>query len=226
MTIERMTISQAASDTKGPREQLATKAVAVLGYHRLAQALTCESALAHTLRRLGIDPLARAGVEAYKRRKGRPGMWSGHKRGCVYLAISAAWWALGLPNLTHLVEWNYPNAGNVPLVVLSVLTIVLFIIGIVKLLDSDERGSRIKRDWRRLTLSQYEAQGGPIPEFVLSKAIEIKESLPEVTLSIEHLFEGVEKIDRPTRDPFLVASLDDEAYYIDVWNEKEYESKL
>jgi len=58
----------------------------------------------------------------------------------------------------------------------------------------------------------------PIPEFVLAKALEIKKAVPEVNLHIEQI--------KLKPDPFLVATLDSECYYIEVWEEPEFEGRL
>lgn len=68
--------------------------------------------------------------------------------------------------------------------------------------------------WEERELSSYEE---PIPEFVLNKAIQIKERLPEVTFEVEHLNESP--------DPFLKAKLNDEEYYIEAWEEPSFENR-
>jgi hypothetical protein len=57
-----------------------------------------------------------------------------------------------------------------------------------------------------------------VPPFVLRKAIQIKLACPKVKLYVE----GLEN--HP--DPFLIATLDREEFYIDVWDEKDFEAKL
>ncbi len=70
--------------------------------------------------------------------------------------------------------------------------------------------------WTATSLSSYKE---PIPEFVLAKAIQIKEQLPEVKFFVQHLND-------PKADPFLVAQLGSEIYYIEVWSEPKFEHSL
>jgi len=70
--------------------------------------------------------------------------------------------------------------------------------------------------WEQENLNEYE---GAIPEFVIAKAVQIKEALPEVTFRIQHLSE-------PKADPFLIAILGKEIYYIEAWDEPRFENTL
>lgn len=79
-------------------------------------------------------------------------------------------------------------------------------------------------NWR---LSKIEEYKQPIPEFVLAKAVQIKEKMPEVTILIESLE------DHP--DPFLIVAFPapayswekpKEHYYIEVWAEPKFEGML
>lgn len=70
--------------------------------------------------------------------------------------------------------------------------------------------------WNRTELSQYER---PVPEFVIDKALKIKEAIPEVHFYIQHLSD-------PKADPFLIARVNSEIYYIDAWDEPRFEASL
>lgn len=70
--------------------------------------------------------------------------------------------------------------------------------------------------WDRTRLDKYER---PVPEFVINKAIQIKEAVPEVTFSIQHMSD-------PKADPFLLATLNGEVYYIEAWDEPRFEGTL
>lgn len=72
--------------------------------------------------------------------------------------------------------------------------------------------------WQRSAIPAYHQ---PIPEFVLHKAIQLKEALPSVVLDVEYLTR--QEIDP---DPFLVASFGNERYYIEVWDEPKFENKV
>lgn len=71
-------------------------------------------------------------------------------------------------------------------------------------------------EWHHTPLSEYER---PVPEFVLNKAIRIKEALPGVVFHIHFLSE-------PKADPFLIAQCDKEIYYIEAWDEPRFEDTL
>jgi hypothetical protein len=57
-----------------------------------------------------------------------------------------------------------------------------------------------------------------VPEFVWAKAKEIASCLPEATFTVEQL-----QSERRIYDPFLIVSYADECYYIEVWDESEFE---
>lgn len=70
--------------------------------------------------------------------------------------------------------------------------------------------------WAELPIDQFTRD---IPEFVLNKAVQIKQAIPEVELRVHFLS------DSP--DPFLVARLKIEqhhyeSYYVEVWDEPEF----
>lgn len=70
--------------------------------------------------------------------------------------------------------------------------------------------------WTPTLLQEYEH---PVPEFVLDKAIRIKEALPGVVFHVQHL-------EDPKADPFLVASFEKEIYYIEAWDEPKFEAGI
>lgn len=71
--------------------------------------------------------------------------------------------------------------------------------------------------WTRTELSSYVHA---IPEFVLDKAVRLKEALPEVRFTVQHMRD-------PKADPFLVAYLgNDEIYYIEAWDEPRFEGRV
>lgn len=78
--------------------------------------------------------------------------------------------------------------------------------------------------WTREKIAEYRQ---PIPEFVLAKAVQIKERMPECEIWVESLQ------DHP--DPFLVVGIPDhtyswsdpkEQYYVEVWAEPKFEGRL
>lgn len=77
-------------------------------------------------------------------------------------------------------------------------------------------GSYARAQWRSVPLRRYD---GEVPAFALSHALEIKERVPNAEFEVEEL--RVEK----RYDPFLLVSLGRERFYIDVWDEAEFETR-
>jgi hypothetical protein len=76
--------------------------------------------------------------------------------------------------------------------------------------------SFVRVAWRGTKLAKFR---GEIPEFALSRAIEIKERLPKARFYVEEL-----TVDK-RYDPFLVVACGRERFYIDVWDEPEFETQ-
>ena len=83
-------------------------------------------------------------------------------------------------------------------------------------LDDWATGYWVDAGWGKTPLSDYRQ---PIPEFVLETAIRIREKLPEVKFHVQHLHD-------PKADPFLVASMGKEIYYVAAWDEPRFEGRL
>lgn len=72
--------------------------------------------------------------------------------------------------------------------------------------------------WRRIALADCESE---VPLFALRKAVQVKKACPEAILEVDELIEQKKLI-----DPFLVARLDGETYYLEVWKEPKFEETL
>lgn len=219
--IRRMKFTQVEPALVGDRERLAKNASSILGYKKLAQALVLPDALLFALRKLEIAPLAPASVAAYKTKKAKSGMWSGHKRAyaCFACSLFLAYQCLRFGHVLNMSDGAYFTF----IVLLGAGALISGIAGVMNRFDSDLRGSRTTRTWKLLAIADYD---GTIPEFVLHKAVQIKSAVPKAGLLIDQLFTETEIAPIRERDPFLVVRLGDETYYIDVWDEKEYEATL
>lgn len=227
-SIERFKVSAERDhdqEVKDSRIELAKAASTTLGYHRLENVIVNSATLIFALGKLGIDPLNEHQVAAYQASKAKKGMLSGTWHG-----ISA---------LTGLILWviassyviaRFPNN----LSPLDVMKLTTAIVGGISLLILNisctaaetwgwNAGTRKSFEWNTATIQSYK---GNVPEHALTKAVEIKREVPEVTFNVEYLVEKSERVVRPAPDPFLVVSLGPERYYIDVWDEKEYERHL
>lgn len=76
--------------------------------------------------------------------------------------------------------------------------------------------------WATVPIEEYRQD---IPDFVMRKAIQIKEKMPAAQIVIEELTAKKERVAR-RYDPFLVAKFENEKYYIEVWNEREFEDEV
>jgi len=213
---------------------LGEQASSVLGYNKLLKATG--STLRGALCKLEIPPLVTSKVEAYKLSKEKFGVWSGHKWAVFHFGLC---FALALILSCSLpVSHNYPDFSFWGVVgdvfnVLSIAGIVCFQIAAwVYTFNGDLRGWRKNKKWQTYSLKGYP---GAVPEFVLSKALQIKALLPEAEFQIDQLVvEREQTIVQRDPDPFLIVSLstyngrsvDKESYYIEVWDEKEYEHTL
>ena len=71
--------------------------------------------------------------------------------------------------------------------------------------------------WRGIALAKYQQE---VPAFVLQRALEIKKELPEAEFSIELLAQTSR-----FADPFLVVYCVGERYYVDVWDEPNFQAE-
>ena len=226
--IERMEFSKVKSLVTLEREELANKAKRLLGYSKLADVIIAPGSLFNTLRNLEITALDYTSVKMYKKSKERTGMYSGTKRMLVWLAT---WLFLVLivgPEAARYANWGVVSPGGV-------IAVGSWMVGWFGLLcwislstfakpnSSWGEGNRKVIGWNAESVSNYH---GSIPEHVLRKAIQIQEQLPVVTFNVEYLTETTQHYRKPLPDPFLKVSLGSESYYIEVWDEKEYERTL
>lgn len=208
--------------TKG-RQELAEQARTVLGYTHLADAITIPSGLMFTLRELNIEPLVTRRVVEYKAKKARPGMWSGHKCAFLWGAVSLTL-AFGLaPWLNSGLKWNEFSLTALGVVAACVFSVIAMVTSMNYAAREDLRGTRTTRSWGRTSLAGYNRT---VPEFALSKALQIKTAIPAVEIVVDYLQESTERIERRMPDPFLLVTLGRETYYIDVWDERDYEKCL
>jgi hypothetical protein len=83
---------------------------------------------------------------------------------------------------------------------------------------------RTLRGWRLYTCLRWVRvpleEVPNIPEFVKDKARQIASLLPDATFTVEQLWS-----EKQAYDPFLIVSYADESYYVEVWEEPEFERK-
>lgn len=208
------------------RADLATQAASTLGYTKLINHIKAPGRLLSALRTLDIQPFTLHSVKRYKASKEYTGWYSGTKQ---MLALMAAFvtvvscFGTGIHRAVKLHEvpdWLY--AINCATCLLG-LGLIFWTIGWTIEGGRWGHGNRKVRQWRQTTINMYY---GTVPEFALDRAIRIKSLVPEATVGIDYLVCANEHKERPMRDPFLYVELGNELYYVDVWNEREYEAKL
>jgi hypothetical protein len=77
---------------------------------------------------------------------------------------------------------------------------------------------RVTCIWKNVPLVGYKSY---VPEFALRKAIQIAEAAPEAVFKVEELV-----VQRHRVDPFLTVEMKGEKYWIEVWNEDEFETAV
>ena len=82
--------------------------------------------------------------------------------------------------------------------------------------------TKTSASWIKVSLNGYSS---PVPEFALATAMEIHQRVPHVEIFIDELI--VQRTNWPARqeDPFLVAKLYSEEFYVEVWAEPGYKQE-
>ena len=194
--------------------EIASKVSKLLGYNMLGFTRNVKE-LGMALKELGIQPFDPSSVNKYKqtmlKTKHRTKVkWQRLGVGALALAVflPLAWYRLALR----------PSSWFESLVwLLAVASMVAA--GVFLVHSSDFRATNA---WERTTLSSY---SGNVPEFALMRAVEIKERVPAAYFNVEYLTHTESYIPF-TVDPFLIVILGNESYYIDVWDEPQFERKL
>jgi len=217
-SIPRMKLAEVDEALRDERTQLAKDSMEQLGYKKLAQAILMPGTLLFKLRELEIEPLSTDAVERYKRKMAKPGMWSDTKLG-LWLFGLALFFACGVaPYINENLDWTAAHLGNFGVIAACILAGILTAIGFGQTFDfSHTHAHRITRKWHRSLIREYP---GNVPEFALRKALPLRSH--GATICVDYLEESTESGPIRLPDPFLVATLGDENYYIDVWDEKEY----
>jgi hypothetical protein len=214
---------------KSPRAELAVQASEKLGYTRLANCTVTNAPLMEAMVNLDILPLKTSDVERYKKSKERDGMWSGHKMAIV----AACSFAICVPVFSKLIVLTTTGTYS-PIYVMTIIGMILtallgvlsLILGLVHALDENQKGKKTIWRWQTASLVSY---GGIVPDFVLNKALQIRDAYPDAQFMVTYLAEREEKEPKTLRvdpDPFLVVFNGKETYYLDVWDERDFEHTL
>ena len=210
------------------RAELAMAASAKLGYNRLSNLLTTKAPLMDALVELDILPFKKSTVKAYKESKEHATMWSGYKAGIISLLMFAAC----IPIFSKLLMWSFvlqalsfsETIDIVGVVVSGLVGVIGLIVGLNCFFSTSGKGTRIVWRWDMTNLSDYAEM---VPDFVLAKAIQIREKVPSAYFCVDYLA-GKEERNIVARDPdpFLVVRYGSESYHIEVWDERKFEDTL
>jgi hypothetical protein len=216
-----------APNGKDDQAKIANDARRLLGYSVMAHALTIPSSLSYALRELEIEPLNERAVKAYKESREHTGMWSGTRNAWTRVIIAICFFVasgfcldMKLSKLGGTYSHGWGTSSTAMLILGTAFLLYAFGSGVIG--ENIGHGTRTQHRWETTNIASYT---GNIPEFALIKAIQIKEKLPRATFQIEQLVaEREEKVPEP--DPFLVVVLEDERFYVDVWEEAQYERTM
>jgi hypothetical protein len=202
------------------RRDLLDRAVDKLKY-RIADTRTLLGKLAF----LDILPFQTSAVEAYKKSKEKIGIYSGTLGvtiwACAHIAVLA---------LLIIAGWYTPwhNPGDwagfecAALVIGGYFGIGIFGSGALLInLDRIGTGSRSITRWTSVNLANYT---GVIPDHVLNVALQIQEAVPTASFGVHYLETVNDYKESPVRDPdpFLVVALNNEHYYVEQWDERDF----
>lgn len=193
--------------------------------------------LSQTLRALGIAPLDPGQVEKYMRSKVYHTLTNVQKAWMWCLGLNFAIWAAAAYGYVSLCAYRATEAGAryfqtsgaapwgwafIPAMILTVVYVC-----IVGCWTDGRRRTWRTSSWITKGLENY---GNYVPEFALSKAVEIKEKLPQATFTVAELEHKTHTFDPPAPvrdpDPFLIVEYGRERYYIDSWDEPKFERSI
>jgi hypothetical protein len=151
------------------------------------------------LEELEITPFTSESVAQYKRRKMTAAMQEIVRRRQLMQEVAPAYWERQMLRRLRPDEAFHNSADDDFLV-------KFFEIGLARI--------AIYVRWEKKPLTE----ALDVPDYVKAKAAEIASHLPNATLEVDEL-RSSERI----YDPFLVVSYGEESYYVEVWDEPEFE---
>jgi hypothetical protein len=208
-------------------KDLAERAADALGYQPLKMATSADRQalrLGAVLMQLGIEPFTKESVDAYKHReRAMVRTWKQKalealSNGLFWAAVvGAAIFMLGVTVgfIVHLNGRTLPHLA--PILWSSFLLAIgsfaagglIFGVFVPEVWDWS---------WTMTLIAEYDH---PVPKSALEMALAIKQICPDAVISVDSLV-----LEKRIADPFLVAGLNDERYYVGVWGEPNFSSKF
>jgi xanthosine utilization system XapX-like protein len=231
-SIERVPLSHVDDVEANLRGDVLARALKLFNY--TADAFGAAGPLAKAMAALDIAPLDTAQVDQYKKSKARSR--TTHWQGLTHAALTSGLALNVVFNCWHLANWDKPPISLG--VALVGILIGNFVISFVFQEEKALRQRTYTWVWHRYGLRNYEAERNSqgsgymptytryIPVHVLRKATQLAEACPKATFGVDELALTIKKVPRPLPDPFLWVKLGAEMYYIEVWDEREFEAKM
>lgn len=183
---------------------------------RLKQMRDLERRAAEVLVRLDIESFSAESVNVYAKVKLAEKLPENQQRQRKVRIVSTLGWLCGTMLVVSMLTILANNDGGF----LTVTTaIVGFIGGITAMVIAS--GTDYWR-WRWVEVERFSEE---VPEYVLRKAIQVKQTLPEGKLYIYALSDR--SIENPLfrNDPFLVLVAGESRFFLEVWDERAFEEQ-
>lgn len=211
----KLASSESAIAVMDEDRRLAAEARNVLGYSVLDEHVnssTKASTFDIGLAKLEIEPFSPESVEKYKQQAIVDHTWETPRRQNIFTCFLSVL-SIGLVCVVGaliggLIACNVWNVAEAPFWITGVAGVALCFIGFVGAGVMDDKNKAW--EWERHEISQYSK---PVPQFVIRKALQLKQELPDVKLYIEEL---ISKDKVRNGDPFLVAEHGSRTVYIEV----------
>jgi hypothetical protein len=202
-TIPRLKLADLQQEFNEQHTQLMQEATTKLGYRVNHPLLT-------QLTKLGITPFRTSSVERYMNDREHTTIYSGTRDWLVWVVATLIIGASSIWVIVHYSGWK--SSVGTGFVVISAFSLL----GSLFLCDEVVGcGTRTRWSWDSVPISSFAEL---IPDHVLTKAISIKETIPNCELRISSLVSSTEE---RHPDPFLSVSLGKEKYYVEQWDEQD-----
>ena len=194
---------------------LANESSNLLSYPLLLKKVTSKKAshFKQALNELKVEPFTTQSVGRYKRKMERYYMFTNANFYTILAVELMAWVAMltvvgsMLGMLVSVIFWFTINAVQGWIFLSGVIMFILAMVGVV----INEKIKVKTTKWQKIKICKYKRQ---IPEFVLQTAVDLKKKCSDTIFYIDEM-----SISHRVLDPFLVAVVEDEECYLEVWNE-------
>jgi hypothetical protein len=217
--ISRQTLVNNYDSIKFQRGDVVIEAASKLGYQGLS--VNAEGPLEKVLRLKEIEVLDPSQVKVYKMSKVSNINLTEKKRRDIGISIISAVFISVYSICVHISNESLLStylASIIPALVISMWT---FIMGSLAFNPSTTTWKNTS--WVEIRLSEYQNY---IPVHVLNKCLAIREECPNAQFIVHELQERIHHVSASLLDPFMEVRLYNESFFIEVWDEREFEAKM